>query len=101
MYEPLNFRAKDPGCPFVKNPEASGNVSVENEENYKQESGRLATFNNWPVPFIVKPEDLAKTGFYYLRQGDKVSLEFISTYISVRVDIFVNFTLEVYFFLST
>uniref|UniRef100_A0A8D9ECF1 Death-associated inhibitor of apoptosis 2 n=1 Tax=Cacopsylla melanoneura TaxID=428564 RepID=A0A8D9ECF1_9HEMI len=65
-------RAKDPGCPFVKNPEASGNVSIENEENYKQVSGRLATFNDWPVSFIVTPESLAKTGFYYLKQGDKV-----------------------------
>lgn len=56
----------------MKNPEASGNVSIENEEVYKLESGRLATFNNWPVSFIVTPEALAKTGFYYLKQGDKV-----------------------------
>lgn len=56
----------------MKNPEAAGNVSVENEENYKTESGRLATFSNWPVSFIVSPESLAKTGFYYLKQGDKV-----------------------------
>lgn len=71
-------RAKDPGCPFVKNPEASGNVSLENEENYKLESGRLATFNRWPVSFIVTPESLAKTGFYYLKQGDKVKCAYCS-----------------------
>lgn len=71
-------RAKDPGCPFVKNPEAAGNVSVENEENYKTESGRLATFSNWPVSFIVSPESLAKTGFYYLKQGDKVKCTYCS-----------------------
>ncbi|KAI5706206.1 hypothetical protein M8J76_006408 [Diaphorina citri] len=74
-------RAKDPGCPFVKNPEASGNVSIENEEVYKLESGRLATFNNWPVSFIVTPEALAKTGFYYLKQGDKVKCAYCSVII--------------------
>lgn len=37
------------------------------------EKERLKTFTNglWPVSFI-KPEDLAKTGFYYTNRGDRV-----------------------------
>lgn len=39
---------------------------------YENESARLESFANWPIPFIVSPERLAKAGFYYAQQGDKV-----------------------------
>lgn len=70
-------RILDPRCPFVTNIDFSGNISIEDEEKYKLESGRLASFANWPVPFIA-PKDLAQTGFYYLKDGDKVKCAFCS-----------------------
>lgn len=39
---------------------------------YTSEAARLESFANWPIPFIVTPERLAKAGFYYVQQGDKV-----------------------------
>ncbi|OXA38549.1 baculoviral IAP repeat-containing protein 7 [Folsomia candida] len=47
-------------------------------ENLKTERGRLATFSlppGWPVTFI-RPQDCAKTGFFYLEDGDKVQCAF-------------------------
>jgi len=41
---------------------------------YKNEQARLDSFSDWPIPFIVRPEALAATGFYFLRQGDKVCI---------------------------
>lgn len=38
---------------------------------YRFESERLKTFMNWPCLF-VKPEELAKNGFYYTQKWDKV-----------------------------
>lgn len=45
---------------------------------YENESARLESFANWPVPFIVSPERLARAGFYYAQQGDKVRCAFCS-----------------------
>lgn len=45
--------------------------SVEEIKMYDEQM-RLNTYSNWPVPFIVTPESLAKAGFYYVQQGDKV-----------------------------
>lgn len=45
---------------------------------YENESARLESFANWPIPFIVSPERLAKAGFYYAQQGDKVRCAFCS-----------------------
>lgn len=39
------------------------------------ENARLKTFDNWPVRFL-KPEVLAKNGFYYLGRGDEVRCAF-------------------------
>jgi baculoviral IAP repeat-containing protein 2/3 len=39
---------------------------------YRSEAARLESFRSWPISFIVAPERLAKAGFYYLQQGDKV-----------------------------
>ena len=33
---------------------------------------RLKTFEHWPIPDIVKPEDVAKSGFYYTGISDIV-----------------------------
>jgi baculoviral IAP repeat-containing protein 2/3 len=39
---------------------------------YRSEAARLESFRSWPISFIVAPERLARAGFYYLQQGDKV-----------------------------
>lgn len=52
--------------------------STRDFENLKTERGRLDTFSLppvWPVTFIT-PEDCAKAGFFYLQDGDKVSMKF-------------------------
>lgn len=73
-----------PQCAFVLNPTTSDNVpsisatttTINNEslpgseEDLKNEQFRLLTFSNWPYINIVKPELLAKAGFYYLKQRD-------------------------------
>uniref|UniRef100_A0A646QCJ6 Inhibitor of apoptosis 2 n=1 Tax=Hemiscolopendra marginata TaxID=943146 RepID=A0A646QCJ6_9MYRI len=41
----------------------------------RNESERLKTFKGWPLPF-VRVEDLAKAGFFYLKDGDKVQCFF-------------------------
>ncbi|XP_066156165.1 death-associated inhibitor of apoptosis 2 isoform X1 [Euwallacea fornicatus] len=73
-------RSLNPECPFVLNPGTSGNVpSVitptspvpsSSSLDYKNEAVRLASYENWPIPHIVSPEDLARAGFYSLKQGD-------------------------------
>ena len=39
---------------------------------YRSEAARLESFHSWPIPFIVAPERLARAGFFYLQQGDRV-----------------------------
>jgi baculoviral IAP repeat-containing protein 2/3 len=39
---------------------------------YRSEAARLESFRTWPIPYIVAPERLARAGFYYLQQGDRV-----------------------------
>lgn len=89
----------NPNCSFVIDPVSSGNLPLtvyrnpqatlspsrwnRRERNligawesqpsiYKSEAARLESFSDWPIPFIVTPEALAATGFYFLHQGDKV-----------------------------
>ena len=38
---------------------------------YKYEEARLATFSNWSSPY-VSPEELARSGFFYLQKLDHV-----------------------------
>lgn len=73
-------RHKDlsPTCPFVLDPSTSGNAPFTFRPtvvpflplDYTNESVRLASFENWPVPDIVRPEDLARAGFFSLKDGD-------------------------------
>lgn len=42
----------------------------------RSEQGRLNTFRCWPYSAAVSPEPLAKAGFYYLGQSDKVRCAF-------------------------
>lgn len=82
-------RARSPQCPFVLNPSTSGNVptipspttdtpssstaattTTEQQPCLFQEEARLNSFDNWPIPEIVSPEDLARAGFYYMKQCD-------------------------------
>ncbi|XP_026319133.1 baculoviral IAP repeat-containing protein 3 isoform X1 [Hyposmocoma kahamanoa] len=44
-------------------------------QDMRREDERLKTFKNWPVP-SVRPEVLAKNGFYYLGRGDEVRCAF-------------------------
>ncbi|KAL3279746.1 hypothetical protein HHI36_017254 [Cryptolaemus montrouzieri] len=70
----------NPSCPFVLDPATSGNVPIIPQVvslpsssvnlNYKDESVRLTSFRNWPIPHIVTPESLASAGFYYYDSGD-------------------------------
>lgn len=75
-------RHLNPQCPFVLDPSTSGNVpktaqSADNHQpNLKNESVRLQTFVNWPVPEIVTPESLARAGFYFVHQSDKTKCAF-------------------------
>lgn len=40
--------------------------------DYGTTSQRLRSFIQWPIPSIVSPEQLAKSGFYYLQFSDLV-----------------------------
>jgi len=46
----------------------------------KSEGRRLATFTNWCKPYI-RPEDLAKAGFYYLNQRDNCRCAFCGNFV--------------------
>lgn len=71
-------RQLSPHCAFVLNPTTSDNVPIISptnndvivQEDMTNEQTRLSTFSNWPFTNIVKPETLAKAGFYYLKQRD-------------------------------
>ncbi|KAL6442673.1 hypothetical protein ACFW04_002645 [Cataglyphis niger] len=43
---------------------------------YETVSQRLQTFNNWPLTSIIRPEQLAAAGFYYLQYKDLVECAF-------------------------
>ncbi|CAH1131503.1 unnamed protein product [Ceutorhynchus assimilis] len=68
------------------NPASSGNIpavvsplSIPSSSfplDYKNESERLASFDNWPIPQVVSPEDLARAGFYSLKNGDNTKCAF-------------------------
>ncbi|OXU22592.1 hypothetical protein TSAR_012529 [Trichomalopsis sarcophagae] len=52
---------------------AGGVTQLENAiTDLTRYSDRLNTFRNWPIPAIVSPERLARSGFYYLQQADMV-----------------------------
>ncbi|XP_066999485.2 death-associated inhibitor of apoptosis 2 [Anabrus simplex] len=51
---------------------------VDNRLRYRSEAARLETFRTWPKSHIVPPEQLAKSGFYYLQEEDKVKCAFCS-----------------------
>ncbi|KAK6631698.1 hypothetical protein RUM43_013762 [Polyplax serrata] len=49
-------------------------------KNFKRESNRLRTFENWPVTFL-RGSDLAKNGFYFTNIDDVVKCAFCKTQI--------------------
>lgn len=79
-------RRLDPRCPFIVNPATSGNIPRLQHNNSRicevdiqrlqTENSRLETYLNWPAGHIVTPQNLARAGFYYLQQGDKVKCAF-------------------------
>lgn len=46
------------------------NKAFVSRNSLKYEQERLNTFIDWPHMDILKPEDLAEVGFYYLRSSD-------------------------------
>lgn len=80
-------RHYSPDCAFVVNPgdcdnviESTSDMETETVETSQTETDnfdlmneqcRLTTFTNWPVPFI-SPQILAKAGFYYINESDRV-----------------------------
>ncbi|KAG7201967.1 hypothetical protein KM043_004667 [Ampulex compressa] len=62
-----------PANPHLTPPPALPSVLIDEVDNvdYRFESARLQSFENWPVPFM-EPEKLAAAGFYYIGEGDKV-----------------------------
>ena len=48
-------------------------VSRDIFQEMKSEQNRLDSFTDWTVTFI-KPEDCAKTGFFFINDKDKVVL---------------------------
>jgi hypothetical protein len=95
----IRHQQANPECPFVLEPHDTCNVPVIFEPNETIHSNsrdddpqldlrrwrrilqiemmnyyqRLSTFENWPIPDIVSPEILAKSGFFYFKQADLVS----------------------------
>lgn len=68
-----------PRCQFVLDPTTSGNVPItQPSAGYRDESARLNSFQNWPVPHIVTPEALARAGFYYINSDDNARCAFCS-----------------------
>lgn len=64
---------------FSRSSESLSSISnssriLPNQQEMHQEANRLKTFSGWPVSFIVSPQSLAEAGFYYVQQGDKVTL---------------------------
>ncbi|XP_020293742.1 baculoviral IAP repeat-containing protein 7-A-like [Pseudomyrmex gracilis] len=45
-------------------------------KEYRTFQQRLESFENWPVPSIIRPEHLALAGFYYLQYKDMVECAF-------------------------
>jgi baculoviral IAP repeat-containing protein 2/3 len=43
---------------------------------YQSEDTRTQSFSSWPIPFIISPELLVSSGFFYTQLGDKVFLFF-------------------------
>lgn len=51
-------------------------ASVRDGGPLKIERNRLESFRNWPANANVNPQDLAKSGFFYTGQGDRVQCVF-------------------------
>ncbi|XP_067675407.1 baculoviral IAP repeat-containing protein 7-like isoform X2 [Haliotis asinina] len=51
-------------------------MSFSNIHQLKSEETRLQTFEHWPLASAIKPEQLAKTGFYYIGPSDRVKCVF-------------------------
>uniref|UniRef100_A0A8C2Z2S9 Baculoviral IAP repeat containing 2 n=1 Tax=Cyclopterus lumpus TaxID=8103 RepID=A0A8C2Z2S9_CYCLU len=61
-----------PNCRFVRG-ERADNVSLNVSNPAMQQSDeRLLTFVNWPSRIPVRPDQLAKAGFYYVGRNDDV-----------------------------
>uniref|UniRef100_A0A4W6D8Q0 Baculoviral IAP repeat containing 2 n=1 Tax=Lates calcarifer TaxID=8187 RepID=A0A4W6D8Q0_LATCA len=60
-----------PNCRFVRGDRAD-NVSNVSNPAMQQSEERLLTFVNWPSRIPVRPDQLAKAGFYYVGRNDDV-----------------------------
>ena len=60
----------------VQNTITSKSNLLSNENDMKFEKFRLASFCDWPKSDFIKPEVLAKDGFFYMGTGDRVQCAF-------------------------
>uniref|UniRef100_T1JFM1 RING-type domain-containing protein n=1 Tax=Strigamia maritima TaxID=126957 RepID=T1JFM1_STRMM len=78
---PSTSRPQNLRIPFsISSASASGSdrsdeKTWESFGNFLSEAERLKTFRGWPSK-VVKPEDLARNGFFYLKDEDKVQCFF-------------------------
>ena len=69
----------------LRNNAEKADCSDDEQENiliYRAEIYRLESFKHWPCQSIVGKEDLARNGFYYLGEGDRVQCVFCNVVLS-------------------
>ena len=69
----------------LRNNAEKADCSDDEQENiliYRAEIYRLESFKHWPCQSIVQKEDLARNGFYYLGEGDRVQCVFCNVVLS-------------------
>ncbi|XP_066587225.1 death-associated inhibitor of apoptosis 1-like isoform X2 [Prorops nasuta] len=68
-----NSPFKTAANPHITPPPSTTSHNSDEVDNidYRFEAARLASYENWPVPYM-EPEKLAAAGFYFTREDDKV-----------------------------
>ncbi|XP_025070473.1 inhibitor of apoptosis protein-like [Alligator sinensis] len=61
-----------PNCPFVENQTRDQTGFCVSNLEMQTHEARVNTFINWPTRIPVRPEQLAKAGFYYVGRNDDV-----------------------------
>lgn len=73
-YLNMGFSAPPPSSPLSSRgvEDMSHQRPTCHNPNMRREQDRLDSFHSWTVP-VITPAELAKAGFYYLGQGDRVA----------------------------
>ena len=76
LHHQSNYKCpKMSDCPYTAKTLLEKRKLGDNEDgnedfsDYRSEAARLASFTDWPVPFI-QPADLASAGFFFLNRKD-------------------------------